>query len=76
MTQDEFAAWVGYMLKQFGMNQRECGEAIGVQEVQISRWLRRTKPLPLYIGLACAAVVADLAPWRPRGLGKTKPASR
>ena len=61
MTATDFAAWVAHMKETRGWSERECARRLGCGVNQIARW--RSYDAPAYIGLACAAVVANLQPW-------------
>jgi hypothetical protein len=65
MTSADFAAWIAAMKATRGWLQKDCAAALGVQPRQIGRW--RDAGAPAYVALACAAIGADLPPWRWRG---------
>lgn len=48
------------------LTQKQAAEAIGCSKSAIEKWeADPAKELPLYIALACAAVVRNVKPWRP-----------
>jgi len=64
MTPADFAAWVEEMLKTRGWTRQRCSVELDCGINQIARWSRSSAKIPRYIGLACAALVEELEPWK------------
>lgn len=63
MSPADFSAWVAHMKATQRWSARECARQLGCGVNQIARW--RESGAPLYIGLACAALIFGLPSWRP-----------
>jgi hypothetical protein len=59
----ELEAWIAFMKEGQGWTHARCAVALGVHPTQMSRW--KKDGAPRYVGLACAAIVAELEPWAP-----------
>ncbi len=57
MTSENLAAWQ----KQMSYTYESAAKALGISRATYGRYLK--DGAPLYIGLACAALTARLAPW-------------
>lgn len=64
MEPKDFAAWVDLMQER-GLSYVLIAKSLGCGINQIARW--QTRRAPLYIGLAVAALMFNLPPWRPGG---------
>ena len=64
MEPKEFARWVERMVAERGLTRTEVAALLGTSPVQLTRW--SSYPAPPYIGLAIAALMHDLGPWRGR----------
>jgi len=60
MSAKEFCMWVNLM-KVRGYTERQLCALLGTGNNQIRRW--KSYGAPVYIGYACAALVAGLATW-------------
>ena len=60
MTPSDFTAWAALM-KERGWSARECARRLGCGVNQVRVW--SDTGAPLYIGLACAALVRGVKPW-------------
>lgn len=62
MTAQEFSHWLEVMRETRGWSGREIARQLGCGRNQIKAW--REAGAPYYIGLACAALSADLRAWQ------------
>lgn len=62
MTAADFSAWVAHMRTTRGWSQAECQRQLGIGQNMVTRWMRVSKP-SAWLGLACAALAADLPAW-------------
>ena len=65
MTAADFSAWVAHMHATRGWSQAECQRQLGIGQNMVTRWMRVSKP-SAWLGLACAAIAADLPAWKPK----------
>jgi hypothetical protein len=63
MTGRHFSAWVKKMKDERSWTKTRCSEELGCGMNQILNWERNGPPF--YIGLACAALAANMLPWEP-----------
>ena len=77
MTAADFSAWVAHMRATRGWSQAECQRQLGIGQNMVTRWMRVSKP-SAWLGLACAALAADLPAWtvRERALSNDHRSSR
>ncbi|WP_420961086.1 helix-turn-helix domain-containing protein [Brucella sp. IR073] len=59
MTPEDFKAW----RERMGFNRVQAAEALGVSRNMPQRYEDGHAEIPLYIALACAALVRGIAPW-------------
>ena len=62
MTPADFSAWAAAMKAARGWSGRRCARELGCSANTVVTWKRFGAPT--YIALACAALAADLPPWR------------
>ena len=62
MTPADFAAFVALCKERHGWSKSEIARRLGCGRNMVSEWMEREPPY--YIGLACAAVLYDLPPFR------------
>ena len=63
MTAEEFKAFLSHCRKSYNISDSRLARILGCHRISISRWQKYGAPR--YIGLACAAAVNGLSPWRP-----------
>ena len=64
MTPADFTAFVA-LCKERGMLQKSLAATLGINETRIKSYQARIPPSQAkMIGLACAAIAADLDPWK------------
>lgn len=61
MPASDFAAWLAAMKIQRGWSAQEAARQLGCGRNMVTIWAREAAPL--YIGLACAALAANLPVW-------------
>ncbi len=61
MTPSAFAAWLALMRAERHWSGVRCARELGCGGNQIKRW--RERGAPIYIGLACAALMAGASPF-------------
>jgi len=59
VTPEDFARWRQLM----GFNRTQAAEALGVSRNMPAKYEAVKAVIPLYIALACAALIRGLAPW-------------
>lgn len=59
LTADDFARW----RKLMGLSKVKAAEALGLSRNMPRRYEDGSAPIPLYIALACAALIRGLQPW-------------
>lgn len=59
MTPADFARWRELM----GFNRTSAAEALGLSRNMPAKYEAGTATVPLYVALACAALIRGIAPW-------------
>lgn len=59
MTSTDFARWRELM----GFNRLKAAEALGLSRNMPQKYEEGASEIPLYIALACAALIRGIAPW-------------
>ena len=62
MTPAAFRCWLAVMRERHGWTLHDAARALGCGANMPTRWSRAGAPF--YIGLACAALAADIPPWQ------------
>lgn len=60
MTADDLKAWRKAM---GNLSQRQVGELLGYSRPQIARYEGGKAPIPVSVGLACAALIRGIGPY-------------
>jgi hypothetical protein len=63
MTAEEWTAFVKFAKKEYGVTNSTLAKVLGIHRVSVKTWQKTGTPDS--IGLAVAAVVAGLDPWKP-----------
>ena len=63
MTADEFKAFLVFCRTNYNVSDSRLAKILGCHRISITRWQK--SGAPRYIGLACAAAVNGLSPWKP-----------
>jgi hypothetical protein len=67
VTPADFAAWLDHMKRTRGWSAARCLKALGASNNAAKRWSDPKRKGPgQAIAYACAAIDADLEPWRPQ----------
>ncbi|WP_188825070.1 XRE family transcriptional regulator [Brucella endophytica] len=59
MKPEDFTAW----RERMGFNRVQAAEALGLSRNMPQRYEDGAAEIPLYIALACAALIRGIAPW-------------
>ncbi len=65
MTAEDFLYWLEAMRSAKGLNKSQCGALLGRSSQSISRFLNNGADRT--VALACAALLADLQPYKGKG---------
>lgn len=59
MTADDFAVW----RKRMGLSKLKAAEALGLSRNMPAKYESGEREVPLYVALACAALLRGIKPW-------------